>query len=58
MLPSAMLEIRYYVAADGSQPFAEWFADVEPVTRAKVARDRPDGARQPLQRKACWRGRA
>jgi putative addiction module killer protein len=33
-----MLEIRYYVAADGSQPFAEWFADVEPVARAKVAR--------------------
>jgi len=38
MLPSAMLEIRYYVAADGSPPFAEWFADVEPVARAKVAR--------------------
>lgn len=33
-----MLEIRYYVAADGRQPFAEWFADLEPVTRAKVAR--------------------
>jgi putative addiction module killer protein len=33
-----MLEIRYYVAEDGSQPFAEWFADVEPVARAKVAR--------------------
>ena len=33
-----MLEIRYYVADDGSQPFAEWFADVEPVARAKVAR--------------------
>jgi putative addiction module killer protein len=38
MLPYAMLEIRYYVAEDGSQPFAEWFADVEPVARAKVAR--------------------
>ena len=38
MLPSAMLEIRYYVAADGRQPFAKWFADVEPVARAKVAR--------------------
>ena len=33
-----MLEIRYYVAVDGRQPFAEWFADLEPVTRAKVAR--------------------
>ena len=37
MLPSTMLEIRYYVAADGRQPFAEWFAGLEPVTRAKVA---------------------
>jgi putative addiction module killer protein len=33
-----MLEIRYYVAADGRQPFAAWFADLEPVTRATVAR--------------------
>ena len=33
-----MLEIRYYVTADGRQPFAEWFAGLEPVTRAKVAR--------------------
>jgi putative addiction module killer protein len=33
-----MLEIRYYVAADGRQPFGEWFADLEPVTRAKIAR--------------------
>jgi putative addiction module killer protein len=33
-----MLEIRYYVAADGRQPFAEWFADLEPVTRARIAR--------------------
>lgn len=38
MLPSAMQEIRYYVAVDGRQPFAEWFADLEPATRAKVAR--------------------
>jgi putative addiction module killer protein len=38
MLPFAMPEIRYYVAEDGSQPFADWFADVEPVARAKVAR--------------------
>jgi putative addiction module killer protein len=33
-----MIEIRYYVAADGRQPFAEWFAEVESVTRAKVTR--------------------
>jgi putative addiction module killer protein len=38
MLPFAMLEIRYYVAVDGRQPFAEWFADLEPVTRARIAR--------------------
>lgn len=33
-----MLEIRYYVAAGGQQPFAEWFADLVPVVRAKVTR--------------------
>jgi putative addiction module killer protein len=33
-----MLEIRYYVTAGGHQPFAEWFADFEPVARAKVTR--------------------
>jgi putative addiction module killer protein len=33
-----MPEIRYYVAPGGVQPFAEWFADVEPVARAKVTR--------------------
>jgi putative addiction module killer protein len=38
MLPAIMLEIRYYVAADGRQPFAEWFADLEPIERAKVTR--------------------
>lgn len=26
------------LAVDGRQPFAEWFADLEPVTRAKIAR--------------------
>lgn len=33
-----MPEIRYYVAAGGRQPFAGWFADLEPVARAKVTR--------------------
>ncbi len=33
-----MLEIHYYLAADGRQPFAEWFADLEAVARAKVTR--------------------
>jgi putative addiction module killer protein len=31
-------EIRYYVAPDGGQPFAEWFAELESVPRAKVTR--------------------
>ena len=38
MLPVTMPELRYYVAAGGVQPFAEWFAELEPVTRAKVTR--------------------
>ena len=38
MLPIVMPELRYYVAADGHQPFAERFADLNPVARAKVAR--------------------
>src|SRR4051812_24399712 len=31
-----MLEIRYYVAAGDRQPFASWFADLDPAARAKV----------------------
>ncbi len=31
-----MLEIRHYVTSDGSQPFADWFADLEAIARAKV----------------------
>ena len=33
-----MPEIRYYVAAGGRQPFAEWFAELEADARAKVTR--------------------
>jgi putative addiction module killer protein len=33
-----MLEVRYYMASSGHQLFAKWFADLDPVTRAKVAR--------------------
>jgi putative addiction module killer protein len=33
-----MLEIRYYVAANGDEPFADWFAELEAIARAKVAR--------------------
>jgi putative addiction module killer protein len=33
-----MFHIRYYVGPGGLQPFAAWFADLEPVARAKVTR--------------------
>ena len=33
-----MPEIRYYVASDGRQPFAAWFAVVEAIARAKLTR--------------------
>jgi len=33
-----MPEIRYYVAAAGRQPFAEWYADLDAAARAKVTR--------------------
>jgi putative addiction module killer protein len=33
-----MAEIRYYVAASGAEPFAEWFVALEAVARAKVTR--------------------
>jgi putative addiction module killer protein len=33
-----MVEIRYYVAADSREPFAEWFGDLDPVASAKIAR--------------------
>jgi putative addiction module killer protein len=32
-----MLEVRYYVAEDGRSPYADWFASLDPVARAKVA---------------------
>jgi putative addiction module killer protein len=31
-----MLEVRYYVGSDGRSPFAEWFAELDSVARAKV----------------------
>jgi putative addiction module killer protein len=33
-----MHELRYYVAADGREPFAQWFAGLDAIARAKVAR--------------------
>ena len=37
MLPFFILELRYYVAGDGRSPFAEWFAELDSVARAKAA---------------------
>lgn len=34
--PSPMLEVRYFIAADGHSPFAEWFAELNAQARAKV----------------------
>jgi putative addiction module killer protein len=33
-----MAEIRYYAAPGGPQPFATWFAELEPIARARVTR--------------------
>ena len=32
-----MLDIRYFVTADGASPFADWLASLDPLARAKVA---------------------
>lgn len=31
-----MLDVREYLDEDGSSPFADWFADLEPVAAAKI----------------------
>jgi putative addiction module killer protein len=36
MLPSAVLELRYYLSPDGQSPFERWFASLEATARAKV----------------------
>ena len=33
-----MVEIRYYVDEGGREPFAGWFAELDPVASAKIAR--------------------
>ncbi len=37
MLPSLMLELRYYLAGDGGSPFEEWFTGLDAPAAAKVA---------------------
>ena len=33
-----MVEIRYYVASGSTEPFANWFAELDPIAGAKVTR--------------------
>jgi putative addiction module killer protein len=33
-----MVEIRYYVAAGGTAPFADWFAELDAASGAKITR--------------------
>ncbi len=37
MLPYFMLELRYYLASDGTSPFDEWFTSLDAQAAAKVA---------------------
>jgi putative addiction module killer protein len=32
-----MPEVRYYLSGDGRSPFEDWFSDLDPAARAKVA---------------------
>jgi putative addiction module killer protein len=36
VLPSGVLELRYYLAADGRSPFEEWFSGLDAAAGAKV----------------------
>jgi putative addiction module killer protein len=33
-----MVEIRYYIASGNTEPFANWFAKLDPIAGAKVTR--------------------
>lgn len=33
-----MVSIRYYVAADGKAPFADWFSELDEIAGAKITR--------------------
>ena len=37
VLPSVVLDLRYYIAENGTSPFEAWFASVAAPARAKVA---------------------
>jgi putative addiction module killer protein len=36
VLPSRMLELRYYLTGDGKSPFEKWFAGLDATAGAKV----------------------
>lgn len=36
MLPSSVLELRYYLARDGHSPFAKWFSGLDAAAAAKI----------------------
>jgi putative addiction module killer protein len=37
VLPSAVTELRYYLAGDGDSPFAHWFSGLDTAAAAKVS---------------------
>jgi putative addiction module killer protein len=37
VLPSDVIELRYYLAFDGKSPFETWFAELDAAAAAKVA---------------------
>jgi hypothetical protein len=37
MLPSSMIELRYYVGSDGECPFEDWFSGLDAAAAAKVS---------------------
>ncbi len=37
MLPSVVIEVREYLAADGSSPYRKWFNSLNAQAAAKVA---------------------
>ncbi len=37
MLPSTLIEVREYIAADGSSPYGKWFDSLNAPAAAKVA---------------------
>ena len=45
VLPSIVLEIRYYLPRDGRSPFDGWFSRLDQAARAKVTMESPASGR-------------